>query len=61
MWACNQRLDLIVMYDCWPLTKFWRTLVMFDHFWDFDMLVEGEVQGKAEIAGYCPLFRDFWV
>jgi hypothetical protein len=29
---------------------FWRTLVMFDHFWDFDRLVEGGAQGEAEIA-----------
>jgi hypothetical protein len=28
----------------WPLTKFWRSLVMFDFFWDFDRLVEGGVQ-----------------
>jgi hypothetical protein len=27
--------------SCWPLTKFWRTLVIFDHFWDFDRMVEG--------------------
>ena len=35
-------LQLILMRQvhCWPLTKFWRTLVMFDQFWDFDRLVE---------------------
>jgi hypothetical protein len=34
---------------------------MFDHFWDFDRLVEGGAQGEAETAGSRPLFRDFWV
>jgi hypothetical protein len=43
----------------WPLTKIWITLVMFDHFWDFNRLVEGGVQGKAEIAGSHPLLREF--
>jgi hypothetical protein len=32
---------------------------MFDHFWDFDRLVEGRAQGKAEIMGSRPLFREF--
>jgi hypothetical protein len=36
---------------CWPLTKFW----------DFDRLVEGGVQGEAEIVGSHPPFRDFWI
>jgi hypothetical protein len=30
---------------------------MFDLFWDFDRLVEGRVQFKAEIARSRPLFR----
>jgi hypothetical protein len=30
---------------------------MFDHFWDFDKLVEGRAQDKAVIAGSRPLFR----
>jgi hypothetical protein len=34
---------------------------MFDHFWDFDRLVEGGAQGEVEIVGSRPLFRDFWV
>ena len=41
---------------CWPLTKFWRTLVMFDHFWDFDRLVKDEAPGEAEITGSRPPF-----
>jgi hypothetical protein len=32
--------DVVFNDDCWPLTKFWITLVMFDHFWDFDSLVK---------------------
>jgi hypothetical protein len=32
---------------------------MFDHFWDFDRLVEGGVQGEVEIVGSQPLFREF--
>ena len=36
---------------CFPLTKFWRTLVMFDHFWDFDRLVDGGARDKVEIMG----------
>jgi hypothetical protein len=34
---------------------------MFDHFWDFDTLVEDEAPSKAEIMGSRPLLRDFWV
>jgi hypothetical protein len=34
-------------------------LVMFDHIWDFDRLVEGRAQGESKIAGSHPLFRDF--
>jgi hypothetical protein len=30
---------------------------MFDLFWDFDRLVEGRAQVKAEIVGSQPLFR----
>jgi hypothetical protein len=30
---------------------------MFDLFWDFDRLVEGGAQVKAEITGSQPLFR----
>jgi hypothetical protein len=30
---------------------------MFDHFWDFDRLVEGGAQVKVEIVGSWPLFR----
>jgi hypothetical protein len=31
---------------------------MFDHFWDFDRLVKGGVQGEAKITGSRPLFRE---
>jgi hypothetical protein len=34
---------------------------MFDHFWDFDRLVEGGAQGEVEIVRSRPLFREFWV
>jgi hypothetical protein len=30
---------------------------MFDHFWDFNKLVEDRELGEADIAGYRPLFR----
>jgi hypothetical protein len=32
---------------------------MFDLFWDFDRLVEGEAEVKEEIGGSHPLFREF--
>jgi hypothetical protein len=47
-----------VLGECWPLTKFWRSLVRFDLFWDFDRLVKGRAQVKVEIAGSLPLFRE---
>jgi hypothetical protein len=34
---------------------------MFDHFWDFDSLIEGGAQGEAEIMGSHSLFKEFWV
>jgi hypothetical protein len=34
---------------------------MFDHFWDFDRLVEEKVPDEAEITGSRPLLWDFWV
>jgi hypothetical protein len=40
-----------VLGVCWPLTKFWISLIMFDLFWDFDRLVKGGAQVEAEIAG----------
>ena len=43
--------------NCWPLTKFWRSLVMFDLFWDFDRMVEGRAQVEAKIVGSQPHFR----
>jgi hypothetical protein len=43
----------------WPLTKFWRTLVTFDQFWDFNRLVEGRAQGEVEIVVALPLLRVF--
>jgi hypothetical protein len=30
---------------------------MFDHFWDFDILVEDGAPGEVEIVGSRPLFR----
>jgi hypothetical protein len=42
----------------WALARFWRTLVMIDHFWDFDRLVEDRVPGEVEIVGSWPLFRE---
>jgi hypothetical protein len=47
-----------VLGACWPLTKFWISLVMFDLFWDFDRLVEGGAQVEAKIMGSRPLFRE---
>jgi hypothetical protein len=34
---------------------------MFDHFWDFDRLVEDGAPGEVEIVGSRPLLWDFWV
>jgi hypothetical protein len=31
---------------------------MFDQFWDFDMLVEGGVEGEVKIMGSQPLLRE---
>jgi hypothetical protein len=35
-----------VLGACWPLTKFWRSLVRFDLFWDFDRLSKVERKSK---------------
>ena len=56
-WLGTSHSWVLALY--WPLTKIWRTLVTFDQFWDFDRLVEGRAQGKAEIAGSWPLIREF--
>jgi hypothetical protein len=37
-----------------------RTLVMFDHFWDFDRLVEDGAPRRSGDRGISP-FWDFWV
>ena len=47
-----------------PWLGFEETLVMFDHFWDFDRLVEDETPRRSEIMGYhtfCGLFGIFRV
>jgi hypothetical protein len=43
----------------WPSTKFWRTLVMFDHFWDFDRLVEDGAPRRSGDHGISPPFAGF--
>ena len=48
-------------HACWPLTKFWRSLVRFDLFWDFDRLSKVERKLKLISQDLGPLFRDFWV
>jgi hypothetical protein len=34
---------------------------MFDHFWDFDRLVEDEAPRRSVDHGITPLLWDFWV
>jgi hypothetical protein len=50
-----------VLGDFWPLTKFWRSLVRFDLFWDFDRLSKVERKSKQRLQDLGTLFRDFWV
>jgi hypothetical protein len=47
--------------SCWPSTKFWRTLVVFDHFWDFDRLVKDGAPRRSRDREISPPFWDFWV
>jgi hypothetical protein len=44
---------------CWPLIKFWRSLLMFDLFWDFGRLVEGGAQVEEKIARSWTIFREY--
>jgi hypothetical protein len=44
-----------------PRPSFGRTLVMFDHFWDFDRLVEDEAPRQSGDRGISPILWDFWV
>jgi hypothetical protein len=44
---------------CWPLTKFWEHLVIFDHFWDFDNLSKMEHQTKQRLQNLGPLLGPF--
>jgi hypothetical protein len=47
----------------WPLTKFWRSLVRFDLFWDFDRLSKVERKLKWRSWDLGPFLRlfGFWV
>jgi hypothetical protein len=44
-----------------PRPSFVETLVMFDHFWDFDRLVEDGAPRRSGDRGISPFLRDFWV
>jgi hypothetical protein len=43
-----------VLGACWPLTKFWRSLVMFDLVLGLRQVVEDGVQDEAEIVDLGP-------
>jgi hypothetical protein len=45
-----------VLGACWPSTKFWRTLVVFNHFWDFDRMVEDRAPRRSEDHRISPPF-----
>jgi hypothetical protein len=40
-------------------TKFWRNLVLFDHFWDFNRLVKDRVSRRSGDHGIFPPFTGF--
>ena len=42
------------------LDKFWGTLVMFDHFWDFDKLVKVGVPRPKWRSWDLSIFASFW-
>jgi hypothetical protein len=44
---------------CWPLTKFWEHLVIFDRFWDFDSLSKMERQTKWRLQNLGPRLGPF--
>jgi hypothetical protein len=43
----------------WLLTKFWITLVVFYHFWDFDRLVEDGAPRRSRDCGISHPFVRF--
>ena len=43
-----------------PRPSFEETLVVFDHFWDFDRLVEDGVPRGSGDHGISPFLWDFW-
>jgi hypothetical protein len=43
----------------YPLTKFLITLIVFDHFWDFDKLVEDGAPRRSRYPGISPPFAGF--
>jgi hypothetical protein len=43
-----------------PQPSFEETLVIFDHFWDFDRLVKDEAPMRSGDRGISPILRDFW-
>jgi hypothetical protein len=50
-----------IRYHVGPRPSFEETLVVFDHFWDFDRLVEdGAPRRSGDRAGSHPFLRDFW-
>jgi hypothetical protein len=48
-----------VLGACWPLTKFWRSLVRFDLFWDFDRLSKVERKSKRRSRDLGPFLGIF--
>jgi hypothetical protein len=44
----------------WPSTKFERTLVMLDHFWEFDRLVKDEALERSRDRVISPILQAFW-
>jgi hypothetical protein len=43
------------------LEQFWRSLVGFELFWDFNRLSKEEHKLKQRSWDFGPLFRDFWL
>jgi hypothetical protein len=48
-----------VLGACWPLAKFWGSLIMFDLFWDFDRLSKVELKSKQRSWDLGPLLGIF--
>jgi hypothetical protein len=53
--------EVIWMVYVGPRPSFERTLVMFDHFWDFDRLVEDGAPRRSGDPRVSPILRVFWV